>query len=395
VSPSSSKRKAVAAADSAVPALLDKLTRLKPGKHRIVSCYLKLEPRDRARGKYLIKLKNRAKGLLAGLSRLGLSKDVADGVTRDVHRIVQSLTVQTALPTTQGVAIFACEALGLFETCPLPMVHRSRLAIDTTPLVKELASIEDDFGRILAVITDRTSARFFEVTAFHAIELPGLSAASTRGGRFRGDNGSSGWGEHAYHNRIREEKQRHAEAVARELFAMDRRQPVHGIVLGGVGSEARLVVPFLHAYLAERVIGTLKMPPKEATAAEVHSAVLDLRATADREAERSLAGRVEELRGAGWAVNGIGATLKALARGQVRALLVNGDASETGFRATGTGRLGLTERDVRDEGTPEAVLDVVDEAIEDALRQHVDVTVLHDADASAAIDGLAGLLRFK
>src|SRR6266481_2304057 len=41
-----------------------RLARVEPGLHWVVSCYLKLEPRDRTRGKYLIKMKTRAKGLL-------------------------------------------------------------------------------------------------------------------------------------------------------------------------------------------------------------------------------------------------------------------------------------------------------------------------------------------
>ena len=42
-----------------------------------------------------------------------------------------------------------------------------------------------------------------------------------------------------------------------------------------------------------------------------------------------------------------------------------------------------------------AVLDVIDDAIEEALRQHVDVNVVYDTDAAERIDGLAGLLRFR
>ena len=34
--------------------LLAKLTKLRTNDHRIVTCYLKVEPRDRTRGKYLI-----------------------------------------------------------------------------------------------------------------------------------------------------------------------------------------------------------------------------------------------------------------------------------------------------------------------------------------------------
>jgi peptide subunit release factor 1 (eRF1) len=41
------------------------------------------------------------------------------------------------------------------------------------------------------------------------------------------------------------------------------------------------------------------------------------------------------------------------------------------------------------------VLDVVDEAVEEALRQGIEVIVVHDPAAAEAIDGLAAVLRFR
>jgi peptide subunit release factor 1 (eRF1) len=269
------------------------------------------------------------------------------------------------------------------------------LAVDVTPLVRELASVEDEFGRLLTVVLDRTSARFFEVTAYQSVELPGLRADSTRGKKFHGDQDGPGWGEHTYNNRIRQEKQRHYEAIARELFAIDRRQPAHGIVLAGTGAEARAVEPFLHSYLVDRVLGTAKLNPKEATPALVHSATLLVRETWERASERALVQRMQEGLGNGWALNGIAATLRALARGQVRALLVHSDATEPGFRCADTGRLALTERECRAEGEPVPVIDVVDDAIEEALRQGVDVNVVYEPDARDEVQGLAALLRFR
>ncbi len=374
---------------------LKHLTRVDAGRHRVVSCYLKLEPRDRARGKYLIKIKNRVKSVVTALPRLDLDRAVQEEVARDLDRVVQHLKSPGNLPSTQGVAIFACEGIGLFEALPLPLVYRSRLGVDRTPLVRELASIEDEFGRILTVVLDRTSARFFEVSANEATELPGLRADNTRGGRFHGDQSGPGWGEHGYNNRIRQEKQRHYEAIARELFALDRRRPVHGIVLAGTGTEAGAVQPFLHAYLAERMMGTTKLNPKDANPATVHSATLAVREAWARASERALVAQLTEREGEGWAVNGIAPSLRALAQGQVRALLVHADASEPGFRCADTGRLALIERECHDEGEPLPVLDVVDDAIEEALRQRVDVNVVYEPEACRAIAGLAGLLRFR
>jgi len=115
----------------------------------------------------------------------------------------------------------------------------------------------------------------------------------------------------------------------------------------------------------------------------------------ERESERVAVHEMLEGLGTGWAVNGIDRTLRALARGQVRALLVDADASEPGFRCGDSGRLARTERECRDEGEPVPVLDVVDDAIEEALRQGIDVNVVYEPEARVAVDGLAGLLRFR
>ena len=374
---------------------LQRLAAVNAGNHRVVTCYQKLEPRDRSRGKYLIKLKNRVREVVQALPRLGLDRAIQEEVARDLDRIQTHLRSQESLPSTQRIALFAGEPIGLFEAIPLPFVYRSRLAVDTSPLVRELASVEDEFGRLLTVVLDRTAARFFEVTAFGARELPSLWAEATRGKRFHGDEDGPGWGEHSYNNRIREEKQRHFEAIARELFAIDRRHPAHGIVLAGTGTDAAAVEPFLHNYLVERVLGTARLNPKEATPALVHQASLAVREAWERDSERALVREMQESLGSGWAVNGMTPTLRALSRGQVRALLVHADAGEPGFRCGDTGRLALTERDCRAEGEPTPVLDVVDDAIEEALRQGVDVNVVYEPEARDAIEGLAGLLRFR
>ena len=381
---------------SPVQSVLQRLTQVQLGNHRVITCYLKLEPRDRSRGKYLIKLKNRVKAAVQGVPRLGLGRPEADAVLRDLDRIQQFLRAPGNLPSTQGVALFACEGIELFETVPLPVVHRSRLAVDASPLVRELASVEEEFGRLLTVVLDRASARFFEVTAYQTRELPGLRSDTTRGKRFHGDqNGSGGWGEHTYNNRIRQEKQRHYEAIARELFSIDRRQPAHGIVLAGPGPDAGAVEPFLHTYLAERLIGTARLNPKDVTPTEVHETTLSVREAYERATEREQVQEMLEAVGTGWAVNGVTPTLRALSRGQVRSLLVHADASEPGFRCGDSGRLALTARECRAEGEPIPVLDVIDDAIEEALRQGVDVNVVYEPEARDSIEGLAALLRFR
>jgi peptide subunit release factor 1 (eRF1) len=376
--------------------LLARLTKLRTDDHRIVSCYLKVEPRDRSRGKYLIKLKNRVRQMQAGLADIGLDKTIQAEVAADLDRVLAALSDPKRLPATQGVAVFACAPLKLFELVALPTVHRSRLGVERSALIRELASIEDEFGQMLTVVLDRTAARFFEVTAFGTREIEGLRSDNTRGSRSHGSRqGPHGQGEHVYNNRIREEKQRHYAAVAQRLFELHRKRPVHGVVLAGPGREAGAVTAFLHPYLAERLMGVVSLNPKDVKPALVHEATLATREEFERELERSIAHAMKDATGDGWAVDGFEDTLTALGKGQVRTLLVDADAMGTGYRSAKTGRLAISEQRLRADGDVQPVIDVVDEAIEEALRQRVEVEVVYDDSARESIDGLAGLLRFR
>ncbi len=402
---SSSEPRAAAAAPSyeTVRPLVERLARLHAGEHWVVSCYLKLEPRDRSRRKYLIKLKNRIRDRVAWLERRGLDRVARETVGRDLERVREYLEDPSNLPPGRGIAIFACGPLGLLAAVPLPQVFRSRLAVDRTPLVRELAALDDEFGRVLCAVYDRTSARFFDVTAFGVEELPGLTASdTTRAGRFHGTSvvsrpgpGFSTVGEHNFNQRIRVEKQRHYAQIARRLFELLRTNAVRGIVLAGTGADADAVAPHLHPYVARVVLGSVRLNPKTVAPPEVFDAVLTVQRQSEREWERDHIKALREGLGTGWATNGLEPTLRALARGQVRTLLVDAERSQSGYRCTASGRLTVAAEGCRDEGEAEPVPDLIEEAVEEALRQHAHVDVVEDGGARARVDGLAALLRFR
>jgi peptide chain release factor subunit 1 len=376
---------------------LQRLLRLQPGKHWIVSCYLKLEPRDRSRGKYLIKLKNRIREVSEALPAEGLTRRETEQVGEDLRRLQSMLQRPDALPATQGLAMFVCTPLGLFEAIPLPRVHRSRLLVARTPLVRELAALEDEVGRLLAAVLDKSGASVYEVTAFEARKLEEVPAGSPRGHRFHGDrHGAPGLGEHGFHNRLRHDREQLFATVAQRLFDLDRREPVRGMVLASVGNEADSLRMFLHPYVAGKVLGTARLVRRGgASLSELHATVLGVRESFERKLERHLVAEMLLGQGSGWAVNGIGSTLEALSKGQVRTLLVRADASVPGFRCAATGRLTLNAKECRGLGNAAPVPDVIDDAIEEALRQRLDLDVVFEPDAADTINGLAALLRFR
>lgn len=370
------------------------LLRMKPGAHPVVTCYLKLEPRDRTRKKYLTKVKNRVKELEYALPSLRWEKAQQDAIKADLKRILTWLADVDNLPSSQGLAIFASKGQKLFEVRPLPKVHRSRLAVDRTPLVRELAASEEEFGRLFTVVLDRANALIWEVTAFEAKVVRKVESEVTRG-RFHSDSRFNLSGEFTYQNRIQNEKKRHLEAVARALFEVDRRSPGHQLVLAGAGSDASALEPFLHSYLADRLIGVARLTLKDATPAAVHQLTMEVREAHARASEHRHIEELQEGLGTGWAVNGVDETLKALGKGQVRTLLVNGEVARPGFRSLASGRLATGAVDLKTDGEVVRTLDVIDDAIEEALRQRVALDVVYDDEARGSVDGLAALLRFK
>jgi peptide chain release factor subunit 1 len=356
---------------------IERLSQVAPGSFLVVSCYLKLEPRDKTRGKYLIKMKNRVRQALDDLDRPGADRHVRDQVAGDLQRVLRFFEEPAGLPPARGVALFACEPLALFDVIPLPHVHRSRLAVRPVPLVGELVALEEEFGTVLAVACDRKGARFFEVTAYNVVELPGLIPPAGRTAAFHGSpqrpaagaggHPTGGAGERHYHMRIREEKQRMYAAVADRMFRIHTERPVAGIVVAGIGVDAAGILPHLHTYLHDLVLGVVRLNPKRATPLEVRDAALALREERERAWERAHADAVREGIKTGWAVNGVEPARQALARGQVRTLLADG--------------LALDAR--------------IDDAIEDALAEHAQIDVLYDERARRVVDGLAALLRFR
>jgi len=368
----------------------------------VVTCYQKLEPGDRAGEKYRIKLKNRLRAAADRLDVLGYSHAEKEAIQDALQKIEEFFRSPSNLMGARGVALFA--APRLFRVVRLPYVLRSRVIVDRTAVVGELVALTEEGTRILAVVADRRSARFFDVGLFGATELDGVAAPeSSRGGRFHaaqragprlgGGHSAPGSGEYRFQNRIREEKERHLARVAESAQAR-LRSGYDFLVVGGIGVEADALVAHLHPSVRDRFVGALQLAPKKVTPAEIQVRAMEL--VADH-AQRSAEAAVEEFRErlpARWAVDGVESTLGALARGQVRTLLVDHDARVPGYRCGTSGRLSESLALCRGEGEPVPIADLLDDAIEDALRQRANVAVVRGAPARR-FDRLAAILRFQ
>ena len=376
--------------------LIQRLVALPAGRHHVLSSYVRLEPRDRVRDNYLIAFKDAAKALRANPVQPPLSRKEALAVGRDVSRMLSFMQSPRDLPYAPGLAIFACEELGLFEAVPVSRVHRTRLILDDTPWIAGLLASEQEGVPVLVVIVDRRHARFFHVTPGESTELPGLVVISTRGGKFHSARGDApGWGEHDYQQRLEQEHHRHYANVVQRTEELLREAPFRGVILAGPVDHTAALARFLPDDIAKRLLGTAKLNPTAVDAAELRAAALEV---AEEHSAKLLTGELralDEAVGSGWAVNGARETLRALHQGQVRSLFIRDNLQGRGFRCSATGRMVLARGDCRNEGQPRPVRDLADEAVEEALRQRARVVIVPECTGAEAVDGLAATIRFR
>jgi len=390
----------------------DKLLGFKSDKYPITSIYLKLGAIERENFKYKITLKNLLKEQRDRLSKRNFAKEALESIEADLKKIVDYIESPSLFTGCRGVAIFSSAGESVWEIFKLPLVYRNRLVIDRSPLVNQLITLKDEFGDIAAVIIDRKKARVFRISLNGADEiLDYFYPEATRNTKFQAREGKSmqrvtrvgggeishGYGEYGFQRMIENEMHQHFKRISEGLFNYYKEKKFDWLIIGGVEQVVADFSNHLHTYLNEKCLGIITAEINLIKLDELVEKALDLLEVKERRDENTLLKEFEQKLSSGLAVNGLKATLKALMMGQARALLVLEGFSHSGFKCPESGVLILEDgENLCPEGkTPIAVVDIVDEAIEEALRQRVEVEMVLDKDAKKKIDGIGTILRFK
>ncbi len=405
---------------SSLREILEKLSSFRPDGAYVTSLYLHLRPEERQDTKYLRIYKDMVKEKKVEIERRNLPRDVVDSLEEDFRKIEEFLSEPSNLESCRGIAIFSCSKEKFFEVIKLPYVYRNRLMIAPDPLIREIAAIDEEFGRVGVLLVDRKHIRYFlmdiETTTENVDFLEPLATRAHRfhsgGSALKGAEGmfqlkmpsrraapnmvQHSYGEWKFHMRIREEWHRILKLAADAAFEDWKANKFDKLVVGGFIEEGlRDIENHLHTYLKERLIGYIGVNPSEAKPYEVREKVLHLLWEKDRQQEKELIRELEELTGKGLAVNGTSRVLEALAIVNVRTILIPEDFEEPGYLCPETHLVFLKPECPIEGEEPLQIEDIVDEVIEEALEQKASVEVIVDKESQKRIDGLAAFLRFS
>ncbi len=391
---------------------INKLLGFKSDKYPITSLYLKLRPEERENFRYRITLKNLVKEETDRLSKGNFTKEALESIEADLRKIADYVENPSQLTGCRGIAIFSSARERVWEVFKLPLVYRNRLAVDWSPFVRQLVTMKDEFGDIVVVIIDRKKARLFRMGLNGVGEiLDYLYPEATRNTKFQAQEGKSiqrvtrvgggdiahGYGEYGFQRMIENEMHQHFKHISEGLFNYYKENKFDWLIIGGVEQVIADFPNHLHTYLKEKFLGTISAEINLIKTDELVEKSLDLLEVIERRNEKKLVKEFEQKLVSGLAVNGLEVTLKALMMGRVRLLLVLEQFSHSGFKCPESGVLVLENREnLCPEGkTPIPVVDIVNEAIEEALGQKVEIEVILDEEAREKIDGIGAILRFK
>ncbi len=367
--------------------LLRKLADWSTDGFPVTSLYLDVDGRRHPRREDFL---TRMEDLLKAVDDEALEKEHRRSVDADVARIRSFVRDEFERDGVRGLALFSSSGAGLWEDVSLPQPVRDGIEIGTRPRLLPLEALLERFETFCTVVADRERARILYAAAGRIEEVTQVV------GDVPGWHDQGGWSQARFQRHIRDHAQRHLRRVSEMLLSLARRRPFDRLILAGADELVAELERELHDYVRRKVVERTTMPIT-VTAAEVleHCLRVEVRLEADREAE-AVDRLSHEVRAAtGRVVSGLKDTLAALEAGRVEVLVVAYDLRQEGVRCDACGHLDTEgERCAVCGGRLAREDQLVEHAVESALRQRCRVETVAGAPRLHEIGGIGALLRF-
>lgn len=354
----------------------------------VVSVYLNTRWADeQQRERVRVFLKNEIRKASRGAGHQDLSSDL-DWIQAQGESLIE----QTRFPEANGVALFACRALGLREVLPVRVPFENVFVVADAPFLSPLVAALPEIPATLVVFVAGESARLIPLGPEGVGEEVRLES------EVPGHHRRGGWAQLAqsrYQRHIQEHRGRHFEAVAAALLDLTEGNGVERIVMAG---EPRTVTAFrkhVPPRIVERIAGIISGTQHEpASALLTRAAEVLARLSSDGKASAVEAVLTEAAK-SGRAVAGVEETLEAVGRGAVHRLYLLKGFNQRGGACVECGALQLSESATCLRCGSEARRAEFGETLVDrVIATGGKVEVIEVNDGLARVGGVAALLRY-
>ncbi len=289
-----------------------------------------------------------------------------------------------------SLAIFSCWALDYFLALPLAAPVADLVQVDSSPFVRPLAELQDEYENVAVVVADNTKARIYLVSSAVAGDDEVIK------GNVKNHVKKGGWSQQRYERRRDKQLLLYAREVVSALEALHREEDFRRILLVGGKETLRAIREDLPAAL-EKIAADKALDLRRGEGA-VNSDIWDLFREEERESERDLWEqiRAEYMKG-GLGAAGPDEVLAAAREGRVERMIVERSLRAEGRRCRECKRL--------EAGTPgkcggcgsESVfeVDLVNEIVEMLKQSGATVDFADPIPSLTEAGGIAALLRYR
>lgn len=298
-------------------------------------------------------------------------------------------------PAVHGIFILSNEAAGVFEMVQVAMPLETRVKVGSTPALRGLANIAEDYPPFIVLHADQYDAQIYVVSRASL-----RSEVVIEADREPVTERQGAWAYRRYRNRLDERMQHFARAIAEEVRRRMVEEKIEMLVLSTSEVFGPVLQGELHHSVAEKVVGRLHMA-SNAPEHQIVNAGQDLARDAERKREDRDLERLNDALGTGrGGASGPSEVVRALTSGQVSVLLMARNFREEGWAdytlpAYGTGAV-PAKHPVDGESSNLVKTDLGEEMVRLALSTGAEVEILPAARAALLEQhgGVAALLRY-
>lgn len=289
-----------------------------------------------------------------------------------------------------SLCIFSCWALDYFKVHALTVPVSDLVWFDSSPYIRPLAELMDEYENVAVVVADNKKARIFLIASAVA------DAASEIKGNIKNHVKKGGWSQQRYERRRDKQLLLYVREIAASLNKLDEAETFRRIVLVGGKEALQALYKELPAHLQEKV--AMKAVELHGGDSVINKEVMDLFFEQERESERALWEKIrsEHLRD-GLGVVGMADVLASVQAGQADRIIVNRDCKFEGRRCRDCEHLDMGEGAACSKCGSDSVfsVDLVNEITEKAKQTGADIDFCDPIASLKSAGEIAALLRYK
>lgn len=303
--------------------LLRTLAHLDPGDALVLSVYLDLRPHatgenPAVRPAHII-LKDRLRTIEKTLLPRG---QALDDFRADAARVNHYFD-EHAEPYLQGVALFACHRLQLFESLETGVPFDDQVVLEPVPDLFQLAHLADEHETAVVALVDTNTARIFVTRRGFLHEVAELGDSSY----LNRQRNTGGLNHKRYQRRVENRRVDFAREMAEAIEALVAHEDATRVILAGDAVAIPLLhkalPPQLEPLISEQVLRLDIRTPRAAVQDEIAPLLAQIEEDESHDAATRL---IEAVREQGLGVIGLEETRHVLIHGQAETLVLAGEA---------------------------------------------------------------------